>query len=90
MSPGTRADSSTTPVARTSGGWSVTGNTADPVAAIVFPAATGGSETETFAAIGTASTGAGKILYHGPISPTIVVSTGVTPQITTTSAITES
>jgi hypothetical protein len=77
-------------VARTSGGWSVSGNTVDPVAAIVFPTATGGSETETWAAVGTLTSGTGKILYRGPISPTIAVSNGVTPQLTTTSAITES
>src|SRR5215472_8145686 len=77
-------------VARTSAGWTVTGSSVSPVATISFPAATGGSETETFACAGTASTGAGKILYRGPITPGIAVSSGVTPQLTTTSALTES
>lgn len=77
-------------VARTSGGWTVTGSSVSPVAAITFPAATGGSETETFFAVGTASTGTGKILYFGPISPTIVVASGVTPRLTTASTVTES
>ena len=76
-------------VARTSGGWTITNNSASPVADISFPAATGGSETETFWAVGTASSGTGKILYSGAISPTIVVSSGVTPKITTASTITE-
>jgi hypothetical protein len=76
-------------VARTSGGWTVTGASVSPAATISFPAATGGSETETFFAVGTASSGAGKILYFGAISPTIVVSTGVQPSLTTASAIVE-
>ena len=54
-------------VARTSGGWTVTGNSVSPAANIDFPAATGGSGTATHFAIGTAASGAGKILYKGPI-----------------------
>lgn len=76
-------------VARTSGGWTVTTNSVSPAATIIFPAATGGSETETFFAVGTLTSGAGKILYSGAISPTIVVSSGVTPELTTATAITE-
>jgi hypothetical protein len=70
-------------VARTSGGWTVTTNSVSPVATISFPAATGGSETETHFSVGTAHTGTGKILYSGAISPTIAVANGVTPQLTT-------
>jgi hypothetical protein len=77
-------------VARTSAGWTVTGSTVNPTAAIAFPICTGGTETETFACAGTASTGAGKILYRGPLTPGIAVTNGVTPQLTTTSALTES
>lgn len=76
-------------VTRTSGGWTVSTNTVVPAATIVFPAATGGSETETFFGIGTSSTGAGHLLYFGAISPTIAVSNGVTPELTTASTITE-
>jgi hypothetical protein len=76
-------------VARTSGGWTVSTNTVVPAATISFPAASGGSETETYFGIGTASSGTGKLLYWGPISPTIAVSTGVTPQLTTGTTITE-
>lgn len=75
-------------VARTSGGWTVSTNTVVPVATISFPAATGGSETETFAGIGSLTSGTGKMLFAGAISPTIVVSTGVTPQLTTASTLT--
>lgn len=76
-------------VARTSGGWTVTTNSVSPAATIAFPAATAGSETETFFGIGTASSGAGNLLYFGAISPTIAVANGVTPQLTTASAVTE-
>lgn len=76
-------------VTRTSGGWTVTNNSVSPAATIVFPAASGGSETETFFGIGTSASGAGHLLYFGAISPTIAVSNGVTPELTTASAITE-
>ncbi len=56
----------------------------------MFPAATAGSETKTFWGIGTASTGAGTLLYSGSITPSIVVSNGVTPELTTSSTATES
>lgn len=76
-------------VARTSGGWTVTGNSVSPVAAITFPQCTGGTATITHFAVGTASSGAGKILYKGTVTPNISVSNGVTPQLTTASTITE-
>jgi hypothetical protein len=77
-------------VARTSGGWTVSGANVTPVATIGFPTATGGSETETWASVTVASSGASKILYRGPLSSSIVVSTGVTPQLTTATTLTES
>lgn len=76
-------------VARTTGGWAITGETISPVADISFPAATGGGETESFFAIGTLATGAGEILYSGAITPGIAVSNGVTPVLTTASTIVE-
>jgi hypothetical protein len=76
-------------VARTSGGWTVSANTVNPAATIIFPAATGGSETETYFSICTVTSGTGKILYRGPVTPNIVVSNGVTPELTTTTGITE-
>jgi hypothetical protein len=75
--------------ARTAGGWTVTNNSVSPAATISFPAGTGGSGTATHFGVGTASSGAGKLLYKGAISPTIVCGNGVTPQLTTASAITE-
>lgn len=76
-------------VARTSGGWTVTANSVSPVAAITFPAATGGTETATHMAVGTAVSGTGKILYKGAITPNISISSGVTPSLGTGTAITE-
>lgn len=77
-------------VARTTGGWTASSaQSTSPVAAINFPTGTGGSGTATFWAIGTASSGTGKILYSGAISPSIVCGSGVTPQLTTASTVTE-
>lgn len=76
-------------VARSSGAWTVTGNSVSPAATISFPQATSGTATITHAGIGTASAGAGVLLYSGAVTPNISVSTGVTPQLTTASAITE-
>ena len=67
-------------VARTSGGWAVSTNTADNVAAITFGACTAGSNTITHFAVGTASSGAGKILYSGALTASLAVSAGITPQ----------
>jgi hypothetical protein len=77
-------------VARTTGGWTASSSqSTSPVAAITFPSATGGSETETYFSIGTAVSGAGSILYSGTVTPNIVVTSGVTPQLTTGSTVTE-
>ena len=77
-------------VARTTAGWTVTGNSVSPAATISFPACTGGTNTITNFAVGSASTGAGEILYTGTVTPNISVASGVTPQLTTASTITES
>jgi hypothetical protein len=76
-------------VARSTGGWTLTGETITPVATIVWPTATGGSETETFWGIGLSSTGTGTLLYSGPISPTIAVTSTITPELTTLSTVVE-
>lgn len=76
-------------VNRNTGGFTVTGNSVSPVANIDFGACTAGTATATHFAIGTASSGAGKVLYKGAISPTIAISSGVTPRLTTASTVTE-
>lgn len=76
-------------VARTTAGWVVTNNSVSPAAQIAFPAATSGTATITHAAIGTASSGSGKILYKGTVTPNLSVSAGTTPRLNTGSAVTE-
>lgn len=76
-------------VARSGSGWTVTNNSVSPAATISFPACTGGTATITHFGIGTASSSTGKLLYYGTVTPNISVSSGVTPQLTTASAITE-
>ncbi len=76
-------------VTRNSGGFTASGSSVTLTAAVDFPAATGGSETATHFSVGTASAGAGKILYSGTISPTISISSGVTPRLGTGTTITE-
>ena len=76
-------------VARSGAGWTVTANSVSPAAAISFPACTGGTNTATYFAVGTASSSTGKILYSGTVAPSISISTGVTPQLTTASTVTE-
>jgi hypothetical protein len=78
-------------VARTTGGWAVAGTTpttVNPVAAITFPAGTGGSGTITNFSTGKTGGGASAILFSGTVTPNITVGSGVTPQLTTATAIT--
>lgn len=77
-------------VARNSGAWTVTANSVSPVANIDFgecSASPGGVLTHF--AVGTAASGAGKLLYSGTISPNITMAVGVIPRLKTTSTITE-
>lgn len=77
-------------VARTSDGWTVTNNSVSPAATIAFAAmASGTGTTATHWSVGVAASGATKILYSGTITPNIVIAAGVTPQLTTASAVTE-
>lgn len=78
-------------VARTTSGWTASSAAStSPVAAITFPAGTGGSGTASYFSIGMLSSGAGIILYSGTLTPNIVCGNGVTPSLTTASTITES
>ena len=77
-------------VARTSGGWTVSGNSVSPVADIDFPESTGGAtDTVTHFGVGTDTSGTGNLWYSGTVTPNISVSSGVTPRLTTATAITE-
>lgn len=77
-------------VARTSGGWVVTGNSVSPAAVIEFGEMTAGTPgTAVYASIGTAASGAGQILYRGALTPNVAYNVGVVPRIRQTSTITE-
>lgn len=77
-------------VARSGAGWTVTGQSVSPAAMIQFPPGTGVGELCTFAAVGTSLNGAGKVLYRGALTPNITTGNGITPQIPTTAALSES
>ena len=70
-----------------------TAGSTSPVSNVVFPAATSPSlptvSSITYAGIGVASAGATDLLYSGPVTPNINVSTGVQPILTTASTVTE-
>ena len=96
--PGEAGDQTTNETAYTSyarvavtrgAGFTVSGNSVVPAANVDFPACTGSTATITHFGIGTASSGAGVLLYKGAVSPSISVSTGVTPRLTTATAVTE-
>jgi hypothetical protein len=78
------------PVPRNNLGFTVSGNTVTLTSSVVFPVATSGTESEGWAAVGTTLTGGGKILYRGPITPALAITTGIAPQLTTGTTITES
>ena len=66
-------------VARSSAGWSISGETVSNAAAITFPSSTSGPESETWFGVGTAASGAGVLLWAGPLSAPLVVNSGITP-----------
>lgn len=76
-------------VARSGSGFTVSGNSVVLAADVEFTAATGGSETATHFGVGTASSGSGKLMYSGTLTPNIAITTGVTPIIDATTSITE-
>jgi len=69
-------------VARSASGWSITANTFKNTAAVQFPASTGGTSTLTHVGIGTAQTGAGKLLWRAAfVNPSsLTVTTGIAPR----------
>lgn len=75
-------------VARTSGGWTVTGNSVSPVANIDFPAGTGGSGTVSYFSTGKTGGGTAAIHMSGTVTPNVVTGNGVTPRLTTATALT--
>ena len=76
--------------ARSGAGFTVTGNSVSPPSNVDFgecTASPGGAITH--AGIVNTSSGAGKLLYSGAMTPNITMAVGVIPRIKTTSTITE-
>ena len=73
-------------VARTVGGWTVSGATAINAAQITFPESTLGTNIITYFGIGTEASGAGVLMYSGALSSSRTVEVGGTPFFAATSA----
>lgn len=77
----------------TTPGWIISGGapaSASPAANITFGMMTGGTGgTVAYFSIGAAATGDGAIYYYGSVQPTINVVTGLAPQLSTATTITE-
>lgn len=67
-------------VTRDTNGFTVTNNVGSNAATISFGLNTSGTPTITHVAVGTASSGAGKILVSGALSSSLAMQVGFTPQ----------
>jgi hypothetical protein len=67
-------------VARTSGGWTVSGGVAQNVALVQFPQCGVTGATATHVSIGTASSGTGKVLYAGALNSSLAIANLIQPQ----------
>ncbi len=75
-------------VIRDGTGWTVSGNAATLAATATFAAmASGAGGTVTHFGVGTASSGTGHLIFFGTVSPNIAVVNGVTPKLSTATAI---
>lgn len=75
-------------VARNNTGWTIAQNSASPAANIDFPAGTGGSGTITHFSTGKTGGGTAAIHMSGTVTPNVVSGNGVTPRLTTATALT--
>jgi hypothetical protein len=66
-------------VARSVAGWTVVNNGASNAVTVTFPACGGGTNTITHFAVGTAHSGAGKLLYSGELDTPLSVSLNIIP-----------
>jgi hypothetical protein len=71
-------------------GFTISGQSWSLTSLVAFASCTGGSVTATYFAVGTAAAGAGKVLYSGPVTPSLAISAGVTPELTAPSGGSES
>lgn len=76
-------------IARTSAGFVVTNNESVFGANLDFDPCTSGSANISWFGVGTTSSGAGYLVYSGSVAPALVVTTGVTPRLTSASKVTE-
>ena len=67
-------------VARSAGGFTVSGNNVSNTAAVTFPQCTGGSNTATHFGIGSATSGAGNLFMSGALASSLAISNGITPE----------
>lgn len=70
-------------VARSGAGWTVSGTSptqAANAALVSFPQSGGTANTLTFFGIGKSSSGAGELLYSGPLSASLIVNNLETPE----------
>lgn len=67
-------------VARTSGGWTVASGAASNAALAQFAQCGASGATITHVAIGTASSGTGKVLYAGALSASLAIANLIQPQ----------
>jgi hydroxymethylglutaryl-CoA reductase len=78
------------PVARSSAGFTVSGNTVTLTANVDFPKMTGGTGgTITHFAVVKEVSGASVVCYKGPVSPTILAAAGIIPRLETGTNIVE-
>lgn len=76
-------------VVRTTAGFTCSGGAVTLVNNTDFPVGIGGSGTATHFGIGTSTSGTGKLLYKGALTPSIVCGNGVTPRINSGVVVTE-
>jgi hypothetical protein len=69
------------PINRNTSEWSESGGVITNINDQLFAPCTAGSNTITHFGIGTALTGAGKLLYSNTLTNQLTVSTGVTPRV---------
>ena len=67
-------------ILRTSGGWTVATNTATNTALAQFAQCGVTGATAQYVAVGTASSGAGNVLYAGALSATLTIANLIQPQ----------
>ncbi len=75
-------------VVRSGSGWTETSGSVSPVANIDFAAGTGAPDTVTHFTTGKSGGGASAILWSGTVTPNIATGNGITPRLTTATAIT--